>query len=96
MPIKYEAFDGPIAKTVRAACDRLGDSKIESVHTERDGWDEHANAVSYWVYLQPGWINPALDTHLYHESRLDLLDQLKRFPPEPCACEQCRGAFMFR
>ena len=47
-------------------------------------------ADGYWVYLTPGWINPDLDCHFWHEYTVaDTLRAIRNGQPETCECDEC-------
>jgi len=47
-----------------------GDPRVESVHTEHDGWGEteaEMRRKSYWVYLHSGYICHVMECGTIHE-----------------------------
>lgn len=83
-------YRGKIAQSVRDAVEAIGENKVATVEAHRQSWDEWSGIV-YTVELQPGWMNPANDTHLYHEVRAELLALMEACPPIPCSgdCSTC-------
>lgn len=83
-------YRGKIAKSVRTAVEAIGEGKVIAVEAGLRSWDEWSGIV-YRVELQPGWMNPANDTHSYNETRIELLDLMASCPPVPCSgdCSTC-------
>ena len=48
--------------------------------------DERRDDNGYWVYFNPGWINPETETHSIHETTIaEIKRQLRGMVP--CECE---------
>ncbi len=81
----YKTYGGPIPKSITdSAAIRRADAagQIAEIGNE---W-----ADGYWVYLTPGWVNPGLETHCYHEWTVrDLLTAIRASPPERCDASNC-------
>jgi hypothetical protein len=85
-------YRGKIAQSVRDAVEAIGEDKVIAVEAQRRSWDEWSGIV-YTVDLQPGWMNPANDTHSYNEVRAELLALMAACPPVPCSgdCSSCES-----
>ena len=62
------------------------DPRVESISDERGGFD---GGDGIWVYLKPGFMCTATQTHCVHE--WTVLDVLVAWQSgEPCNCKDCR------
>lgn len=65
-------------------------AKVASVSVEFDEFDGPSSPYSYWLYLKPGWINHAAETHFVHEvSVADFMESWRSV--RPCECDDCRA-----
>ena len=60
-----------------------------------EGWTEQDSfgrdgGWSHWLYLKPGWINTATETHLIHEPTVREVLSMYR-AVKPCDCEDCQA-----
>ena len=77
----------PLPKTLqRLVADNR--DKFDDGHTEQDGFGRQ-DGWSYWLYLNPGWINSATETHCIHECTVKEVKAMFRAVVK-CSCEDCR------
>jgi len=79
----------PLPASIRKVVE--GHPAFDEGWTEQDSFNRDGS-WSHWIYLVPGWFNPAHGEgcHIIHEGTArECVEQFKRI--KPCVCDDCQS-----